>query len=394
MNSTTFTSTSTTLNSTSSTSNTTSSTNAVTTTTTTYTPDICRNSFQVALTNGTCVSAEVGQELSAGILNNGNGSSIDLANALSLYISSTANSNLSSNPYNTVTVSRIDEVLDKLNNISIAINSQASFLIAQELSESADDIVLGAKFQRNLGGQFVRNSTEESTLNSTFSVAATIAKESILNVTSLKMFIIDKPTLYKTIGNTTNKLLASSVIVTSVRRIGSAYNPINISLYFKVLPEYQPNVSATYLCSFYDINSSSWDESGCTVPLQNIQFGRYECSCNHLTTFALTWSANSPSSSSSATADTTDVTAAFSATSETIISSTTTTNSISSTSTTTTAETSSTSTSTSTTTTTTTGTTSTFTATTTTTTETTSTSTSTTTTTGTTSTSTSTTTTT
>ncbi|CAF0885169.1 unnamed protein product, partial [Rotaria sordida] len=280
----------TTLTSTSSTSSTFSSTSTTTTTTTTgYTPDACRNSSQVALPNGTCISSSTGQEFSAGILNSGNASSFDLANALSLYISSNVNSNTSSSPNNTVTVNTIDEVLDKLNNITITVNSTNSFLIAQELSQTANDIVLGASFLRNSGGEIVRNSTEQSALISQFSIAAIVAKESLVNVTSLKMFIIDKPTMYENIDNTTNRSLASSLIVASVTRAGSSSNLINVSLYFKVLPEYQPNVNATYLCSFYDTNNSRWDERGCTDPRFNEVFNRYECSCNHLTSFALIW---------------------------------------------------------------------------------------------------------
>ncbi|CAF4336978.1 unnamed protein product, partial [Rotaria sp. Silwood2] len=273
-----------------STSSTSSSTSTMTTTATTvYTPDGCRNSSQVALANGTCISSNSGQELSAGILNNGNGSSVDLANALSLYISSSASSNLSSTSNSTVTINKIDEVLDKLNNVSITVNSTNSFLFAQELNKTSDDIVLGARFQRESGGRLVTNSTEQDALNSQFSAAAIISKESLENVTSLKMFIIDKPTMYKDVDNSTNKSLASSLIVGSVTRIGSRSNAMNISLYFKVLPEYQPNVSAAYLCSFYDTNSSRWDETGCSNPRFNEIFGRYECNCNHLTSFALIW---------------------------------------------------------------------------------------------------------
>ena len=65
---------------------------------------------------------------------------------------------------------------------------------------------------------------------------------------------------------------------------------MNISLYFRVLDEYKPSVSATYLCSFYDTNTLKWNESGCTIPKYNQPFDRYECSCNHLSTFALVWS--------------------------------------------------------------------------------------------------------
>ncbi|CAF5162892.1 unnamed protein product [Rotaria sp. Silwood1] len=65
---------------------------------------------------------------------------------------------------------------------------------------------------------------------------------------------------------------------------------MNISLYFQVLNEYTPTFTPQYLCTYYNINASKWNESGCTAPQYNNQFNRYECSCNHLSTFALVWS--------------------------------------------------------------------------------------------------------
>ena len=82
---------------------------------------------------------------------------------------------------------------------------------------------------------------------------------------------------------------------------------MNISLYFQVLNEYKPNVNATYLCSFYDTNNSKWNESGCTIPQYNQQFDRYECSCNHLTSFALIWLPQSSSINSTRTLDAQDI---------------------------------------------------------------------------------------
>jgi hypothetical protein len=70
---------------------------------------------------------------------------------------------------------------------------------------------------------------------------------------------------------------------------------MNISLYFQVLNEFNPNRSdVDYYCSFYDTNRSQWNESGCTNPVYNTQYDRYECSCNHLTSFALIWLPNVP----------------------------------------------------------------------------------------------------
>ncbi|CAF3371911.1 unnamed protein product [Rotaria socialis] len=189
----------------------------------------------------------------------------------------------------TVSISIIEDSLSKLNNISITLRSDTSFLIAQPLNHSSNDILLGARFQRGLGGLSVTNSTVDPSLNSNTSVAAVIAEQSLLDVKSLQMFIIDKPTMYENVDKKTNKSLASSVVMGSVQRVSSESSSMNISLYFKISPEYQPNVSAMYLCSFYDISNSRWNETGCTNPLFNAAFDRYECSCNHLTSFALIW---------------------------------------------------------------------------------------------------------
>ncbi|CAF4566511.1 unnamed protein product, partial [Rotaria magnacalcarata] len=267
----------------------------ITTTITTYSPDACRNASNVALPNGTCVPNNVGQEYSAGILNSGNASSVDLANSLSLYVASINNANASSGGNSTVSISKIEQSLSKLDNISITLSSDSSFLIAQPLNHSSNDILLGARFQRGLNGSAVTISTENSSLNSNATAAAVISEQSLVNVKSLQMFIIDKPTMYENADNKTNKSLASSVVVGSVQLLGSASVSLNISLYFKISPEYQPNVSATYLCSFYDISNSCWNETGCTGALFNPVFSRYECSCNHLTAFAITWSAASVS---------------------------------------------------------------------------------------------------
>ncbi|CAF5022435.1 unnamed protein product, partial [Rotaria socialis] len=141
----------------------------------------------------------------------------------------------------TVSINIIEESLRNLNNTSITISSDTSFVIAQPLNHSSNDIILGARFQRGFSGASVTNSTKDSSLHSNITVAAVIAEQSLLNVKSLQMFIIDKPTMYENVDKKTNKSLASSVVIGSVQPISSASVPMNISLYFKISPEYQPN---------------------------------------------------------------------------------------------------------------------------------------------------------
>ncbi|CAF4890481.1 unnamed protein product [Rotaria sp. Silwood1] len=159
----------------------------------------------------------------------------------------------------------------------------------QQLSGYPNVSTLGATFRRGTGGHVVNASDVGDVTQSNFSAAAIINNEALNGVTSLNMLIIDKPTTYENIDNSTNKTLASSVIVMSAWRDSSASVPMNISLYFQVLEEYRPNIRADYFCSFYDTTQSKWNESGCTKPRHNPTFDRYECSCNHLTSFALIW---------------------------------------------------------------------------------------------------------
>jgi hypothetical protein len=64
---------------------------------------------------------------------------------------------------------------------------------------------------------------------------------------------------------------------------------MTIQLYFQVLNPSQPTGNQIYMCAFYDTNSLQWNSSGCGTPSFNSIFNRYECSCNHLTSFALIW---------------------------------------------------------------------------------------------------------
>jgi hypothetical protein len=118
--------------------------------------------------------------------------------------------------------------------------------MVQPVNQSGNIIVLGAAFERGSGGNVVTSVNTNTVINSSVSVAAVLTNQSLTGVTYLNMLIVDEPTMYEDIDNSTdNKSLASSVIVAAVQRSGAVSAPINISLYFTVLPEYQPNVSAT-----------------------------------------------------------------------------------------------------------------------------------------------------
>jgi hypothetical protein len=164
--------------------------------------------------------------------------------------------------------------------------------MAQPIDPQTDVTILGAFYTQNVGGQIIDSSNENNIFNSNVTAGAIIYNGSLVDATFLSMLIIDKPTTYENIDNSSNQTLASSVIVVSLQGNSSSSSSMNISLYFQVLTNYRLTVNAIYSCSFYDLNRSRWNVTGCTVPVFNGPLNRYECSCNHLSTFALVWSRN------------------------------------------------------------------------------------------------------
>ena len=175
------------------------------------------------------------------------------------------------------------------------VNNSDLFLMAEQFNQNSAMITLGVDFVRGVGGALLTRDNKDSLAYLNVSAASIIATESLNSVTSLRMLVIGKPSAYRHIDNITNKTLVSSIIVGSVKRRFSSSSSVNISLYFQVIDEWKPNITnVRYFCSFYDTNSSQWNESGCTTPIFNVPLNRYECTCNHLTSFALLWLPNIP----------------------------------------------------------------------------------------------------
>ena len=215
--------------------------------------------------------------------------SIMIADALSSYITAMSHSSTPGTASNRITLDQIDGYMKSISNVNLTRNTAESILVVQQPNQGNGVIVLGTSFNRDFGGQVVNTGNKNQALRAPLSTAAILSPESLDGVTSLNMLIIDKPTAFTQLQNFTDKKLASSVVLAAVQRNGSVVRPMNISLYFTVLDEYKPNISVEYLCSFYDNRTNVWNESGCTTPVYNTVFKRYECSCNHLTSFALLW---------------------------------------------------------------------------------------------------------
>jgi len=204
-----------------------------------------------------------------------------------------------------LTPTEIDDIVGQLNT-NVIISTTDLFIMVVSPNENKD-IVIGVSFQSNLGGQLIQNSNQHQIINSKISAAAIISPDSLVGITHLNMLVIDKPTYYNRFNTSINKKIISSIIVTKVKRNKSSSDRMNISLYFTKQTEYIINntSSGNFVCSYYNTSNLSWDESGCTLPLYNVVFNRYECSCNHLTTFALLFTNDDTLSTSHSTLEST-----------------------------------------------------------------------------------------
>ena len=156
--------------------------------------------------------------------------------------------------------------------------------MAQRPSQFSNSTGLGALFIRNKGGQVINTLSTDNETNGQISAAAFTAKESVENMTSLNILIIDDPTQYVHVEDSSGSQLDSSVIIVGTNGISSR---MNLSLYFRSWNRTAAVTDGNYACSFYNTSTHRWDTSGCTVPIEQTQLNRYECSCNHLSTFAL-----------------------------------------------------------------------------------------------------------
>ncbi|CAF1579192.1 unnamed protein product, partial [Adineta ricciae] len=262
-----------------------------TTTTTAAAGFYCVNSTHILLVNSSCVLKADAQQSSYNILLNDTVNATTVGANLINYFESVANVTSTNSSY-ILTLNRVDQLVNNLNSTSFTVNGTSSFLLVQTTSQNQSDdvLVLGASFSPDAYGQVVNTQNRESIISSNISSAAIVSNDSIVNVKSMSIFIIDNPSLYKNVDNSTNDtLVISSLIVASVKNFPNRSSSVKIALYFTpALDSPQPS-NGTFLCSFYDTSMSRWNSSGCSSPTYNSDFKRYECSCNHTTSFALIW---------------------------------------------------------------------------------------------------------
>lgn len=212
-----------------------------------------------------------------------------MAETLSFYINSITLGNLETS----LGVGRVEEIVGNLNG-SLEKSSAKSFIMAEQPNKQGNIIALGVSFKSGNGSQVVRRTANTSFDTSSITTGAIVDGRSLLNLTSLNMLVIADPLEYKNIGDSNITTLASSVIVVTAKNLFQS-DSMNVTLYLQTWNVSTPSYVTNLSCSYYDTNTRKWSSAQCTVPHNNSTLNRYECTCNHLSTYALVWSRFVPS---------------------------------------------------------------------------------------------------
>ncbi|CAF1580610.1 unnamed protein product, partial [Didymodactylos carnosus] len=203
----------------------------------------------------------------------------DYANALLDYFTALANIDRNSSDLVFISPTRIDEIIERFINKELTYNYRYLYLITLKLSTL---IGFGASFtydsMSNENGHLL------SSIDLDKNVTAAVFIHSTDNdaVDLLTIMIVYRPLNY--LNYTNNNLLASSIIVI-VTQPTTVH--INLTLYFTVLFHYPFNGNYTYTCVYW--NNSKWNDNRniCIYKGFNSILNIHECSCNHMTTFAM-----------------------------------------------------------------------------------------------------------
>jgi hypothetical protein len=192
------------------------------------------------------------------------------------------------NTSNILTPHDVDMVINRLNG---TIERNLSKLFIMSLPKKyKNDIIVGGLMNFESHSQVISNTTRQELINSNVSAAIIFSDDSLNNINAINVFILGNSTAYKNLYSSKNQFIVSSVITASVKKENESL--INITLFFQVLyrdQSHNNDVNENYLCSYLDTNTSQWKQSGCYDTQYNELYDRYECTCDHLTSFALIW---------------------------------------------------------------------------------------------------------
>lgn len=195
-----------------------------------------------------------------------------------------------------LTPKEIDDFVSRINS-AISIGDNRSVVVVAQPVKQDGVWIIGGYLQEGTNERLVNNRTKQHVLNSRFTAGAILQFDDATVIDFLSILILGRPEPYRNLARTTNQTLVSPVLIMSAKKDGSLY-PSNIDLYFQLLPDVERDKLDRYQCSFYNSSTLMWEQTGCSPVRYNVEQKRYECSCNHQTTFALLFVPDLPSSSS------------------------------------------------------------------------------------------------
>ncbi|CAF4570053.1 unnamed protein product, partial [Rotaria sp. Silwood2] len=184
-------------------------------------------------------------------LHNNSSNYTEKADALAIYVTSITNSNATSNSNNTLTIKQINEIVGSLKNDKYLVDdltgdsytvntNDAILIITRPNREPNGTLIIGAAFQDDIGGRVVNTSNRNNVTNSSLSTAVIVTIESLNYVKSFNVFIINDPTPFQDVDNTSNRTLSSSIVFAIIQGADMNRRNITIDLFFQVLKPPKP----------------------------------------------------------------------------------------------------------------------------------------------------------
>ena len=187
----------------------------------------------------------------------------------------------------------IDDLVSQLNT-SFNASGPNGFVMAEMPSPDSNASVVGAVFWTQNNGSIVLERGRTEAINSNISVGGIYNFTSFEGIEFVQMLLIDSPYAYRNVTDALSRRLASSVVVANLLMNTTQLQPplgTTISLYFRIKADFvtDPVENVDFYCAFYDTSTRNWNDRGCSNPVYNVLWDRHECSCNHLTSFAMIW---------------------------------------------------------------------------------------------------------
>ncbi|CAF3860870.1 unnamed protein product [Adineta steineri] len=255
--------------------------------TTMYPTGYCMNGTHIILNNGTCVSRADEQAYLVSIILGNSSNSTVKSDALQSYLNIITNSTVPSNSNNTLSIGQINQVLGSLTSDNYTnANGNSIILLTQPGTNLTNKTIIGISYAPIRNDTIVNTANKDNVTDRIQQVIGIMELGSLNGATSFNMLLINNPSSFQNQDNSSSAIQVVSSIVIATVNTANYVNNLNIGLYFQVLQFYG---AGTHMCAFYNTTTSQWDNAGCSPAVYNPMFNRYECNCNHLTSFALIW---------------------------------------------------------------------------------------------------------